>query len=349
MKRPTTQIAFFVVLFLATCSSAQKYTVTDLGVFGGDISYATAINDSGQVVGASYINKATAVDHAFVWSATTGLQDLGTLGGYNSRAMGINNAGQVVGCADVSLNDRVPSHAFLWTQSGGMQDLGSLGGGSCAFAINDAGQVVGYSTVNTNFDQHAFLWTAASGMQDLGVPVSSETFAASINDSGMVVGTYYESVGGTHAFLWTQAGGIEDLGSLGVQEVSAGSINDLGQVVGSSEVPPGRSDLYAGFVWTASRKMVRLPSPYPNNDATASAINATGEIAGFSLNPKIEQRATVWLTPSNVHDLNEFAPSSPLILEMASGLNNLGQIVGVGTDKKNSAITHAYVATPTGK
>jgi probable HAF family extracellular repeat protein len=350
MKIPSALLR--VVAFLILCSAisgAQTYTVTDLGTIGGNLSYASAVNDSGQVVGSSYITKQNAIYHAFIWTAATGLQDLGTLGGNNSYALAINNAGQVVGCADVSPSIFIPGHAFLWTQATGMQDLGTLGGGSCALGINDAGQVVGLSTVSTNVDNHAFIWSAPTGMQDLGVPVSSNTFAASINNSGTVVGTYYSSTGGNHAFLWTQSGGVQDLGNLGIQEASAGGINDFGEAVGSSEVLPGSADLYAGFRWTTSGGLKRLPSPYPKSDATASAVSATGEIVGFALNSKIQQRATVWLTPSNVHDLNSLTVNSPMILVMAKGVNNVGQLVGVGRNKTNAALAHAFLATPTGK
>jgi probable HAF family extracellular repeat protein len=348
MKR-TLPLIILTVFFLATISAAQTYTVTDLGTIGGNISYASGVNNAGQVVGSSYTSNKNAIDHGFIWTASTGLQDLGTLGGNNSYANAINNAGQVVGCSDISTNNTIPGHAFLWTQSGGMQDLGTLGNGSCATGINDAGQVIGVFAVNSNSDNHAFIWSASTGMVDLGVPVSSNTYAASINSSGMVVGTYYSSTGGNHGFLWTQAGGVQDLGNLGVQEVGGGGINDFGEVVGQSEVLPGSADLYASFRWTATGAMKRLPSPYPKSDAGASAINASGEIVGFALNSKILPRATVWLTSTSVHDLNTLTKNSPLILERASALNSVGQIVGVGMIKNNPALSHAYLATPTGK
>ncbi len=349
MKRPTAFSHLLAIMILATFSAAQKYTVTDLGTIGGNLSYATGVNNAGQVVGSSYISKQNGIYHGFIWTAASGLQDLGTLGGNNSYANAINNAGQVVGCSDISTNNTIPGHAFLWTQAGGMQDLGTLGNGSCATGINGAGEVIGIFTVNTNSDNHAFIWSGSTGMVDLGVPVSSNTYAASINSSGMVVGTYYSSTGGNHGFLWTQAGGVQDLGSLGVQEVSGGGINDFGEVVGESEVPPGSADLYAGFRWTTTGGMRRLPSPYPKSDAGASAINAGGEIVGSALNSKILPRATVWLTPTSVHDLNTLTVNSPLILERASALNSMGQIVGVGMLKNNPALSHAYLATPTAK
>jgi probable HAF family extracellular repeat protein len=60
----------------------------------------------------------------------------------------INDSGEVVGW-----NFPPPGgnayQAFIWTPTGGTQDIGNLGGnyGAQAFAINDAGQVVGSSTI----------------------------------------------------------------------------------------------------------------------------------------------------------------------------------------------------------
>ncbi len=51
-----------------------------LGGLGGGTAHASAINDSGQVVGESSL--ANGAIHAFRWSATGGMQDLGSpLGG----------------------------------------------------------------------------------------------------------------------------------------------------------------------------------------------------------------------------------------------------------------------------
>src|SRR5688572_21563339 len=74
------------------------YTVTDLGTFGGTISYAQALNEAGQVVGYAY-TAGNAGAHAFVWDSAGGMTDLGTLGGFESLPQAINEAGQVVGYA----------------------------------------------------------------------------------------------------------------------------------------------------------------------------------------------------------------------------------------------------------
>jgi probable HAF family extracellular repeat protein len=51
--------------------------MTDLGNLGGDFSEATAVNDSGEVVGDSLL--ADGQDDAFVWTAAGGMQDLNDL------------------------------------------------------------------------------------------------------------------------------------------------------------------------------------------------------------------------------------------------------------------------------
>ncbi|MGC4060901.1 MAG: hypothetical protein QM749_08630 [Aquabacterium sp.] len=114
---------------------AFKYdgtTLTDLGVLpGGRSSYANAVNDAGQVAGASsttddYSDEKT---HAFITSPT-GLVDLGLLAGdEQSSAKGLNNLGQVVGYSrkwtSVVTPDGVTSlldsRAFIYSSAGGMQ------------------------------------------------------------------------------------------------------------------------------------------------------------------------------------------------------------------------------------
>ena len=80
------------------------YTITDLGTFGGDISYAQAINEAGQVIGYAY-TAGNAAAHAFVWDSIGGITDLGTLGGSESHPLALNEAGLVAGYASTAGND----------------------------------------------------------------------------------------------------------------------------------------------------------------------------------------------------------------------------------------------------
>jgi probable HAF family extracellular repeat protein len=67
----------------------------DLGTLGGSISYATAINDFGHVVGASQIVGDIWARQAFLWTPTKGMIGLGTPNGSSSFANAVNNRDQV--------------------------------------------------------------------------------------------------------------------------------------------------------------------------------------------------------------------------------------------------------------
>lgn len=88
-------------------------------------------------------------------------------------------------------------------------DLGTLGGASSsANAINDTGQIVGWSYTSNGVD-HAFLWSSGN-MVDLNSlidPASGWTLegAGAITNLGWIVGTGRNAFGETHAYLLTPA------------------------------------------------------------------------------------------------------------------------------------------------
>jgi probable HAF family extracellular repeat protein len=163
-----------------------------LGTLGANDSYASGINEAGDVAGNGKIDSGQV--HAFLWTESDGMVDIGTLAtkATLSVAIGLNDAGQVVGYSGTQ-DDH--THAFLWTKAGGMLDLGYLAGNpqnvSHAEDINDAGQVVGYA--RTALAAHAMLWTAQAGMRDLnellvpGATTEELTDAPAINDRGQII------------------------------------------------------------------------------------------------------------------------------------------------------------------
>ena len=94
--------------------------------------------------------------------------------------------------------------------------------------MNEAGQVVGSSSLVPSGEIHAFSWTQAGRMIDLGT-LGGETRAVAVNAAGQVVGfSYWRDTHLEHAFSWTQEGSMVDLGGLGGFDTSAIGINDSG-------------------------------------------------------------------------------------------------------------------------
>src|SRR3984957_5293349 len=136
-------------------SSSDK-TLTDVGSLGGKINAACAINDAGQIVG--YSQDANGNLLAFISSRNQPIASLGTIDGAStSEAFGINNSGAAVGDSQSGSQNHRP---VLFSKNS-VQDIGlsvsheseALG---TAYAINDAGQIVGrHSAGNNAF--HAFV------------------------------------------------------------------------------------------------------------------------------------------------------------------------------------------------
>jgi probable HAF family extracellular repeat protein len=104
-----------------------------------------------------------------------------------------------VGASKTAQGDKL--HAFLW-EDGTMTDLGTLGTGeSYAWAINNRGQITGYSDTSKG-QTHAFLWEGGV-MTDLGTLGGKYSFAYAINDHGQVVGASYTTSRAEHACLWS--------------------------------------------------------------------------------------------------------------------------------------------------
>jgi probable HAF family extracellular repeat protein len=127
-------------------------------------------------------------------------------------------------------------HAFLY--DGSMHDLGTLPGlnDSFASAINNAGQVVGYSWLQVlGGSSHYRAWLYDGTLHDLGAPGLS--IALAINNAGTVVGGFYLPESEWHAFIYRN-GHVYDLNNL-LDDSSAGwslyqatGINASGQITG---------------------------------------------------------------------------------------------------------------------
>lgn len=155
----------------------------DLGTLGGRNSIAFALNNSQEVVGLA--DTVSGFYHAFLYNQGT-MYDLGTLGGNESRAHDINGKGQIVGSAAINVQNT--HHAFLFSE-GVMIDLGTLNSSpyatSAANAINNKGQIVGYSDSDQGPQAFVYQDGIMTGLGSLG---GFASHAFGINEQGEIVG-----------------------------------------------------------------------------------------------------------------------------------------------------------------
>ncbi len=319
----------------ASLGHAQTYRATNLGTIpsqGGTGVYATAINNSGQIVGYGLPIETSL--RPFLWQNGT-LSDLGTLGGSSGQAYGINNTGQIVGSSETTAG--TPT-ATLWA-NGMITNLGSPGGvlGSSASGINSSEQVVGTSNVGSNSCSNpadsAFIWISGV-ISSLDTSASVNSVATAINDSGEAVGYVQSSLvsacasqaalfaGGTTTILPQLPGG--DSSTLTV----ANAINEAGQIVGYTSTPDAADSTPTAVLWSTG-------SVTAVGSGEALGINNTGQIVGLIPVTNGDDAALWTAVGAKALDLNTLidpaTPIAPLILIRANAINDSGWIIAIGS------------------
>jgi probable HAF family extracellular repeat protein len=242
-----------------------------------------------------------------------------------------------------------------WT----IYDIGGLsqtfGGGSFAEAINDRGEVSGWSYAGQNVPfHHGFLWSNGE-IADLGVPQGN--FASNINalnNHGMLVGDtsgpphgasmvaiyqdgqwtipgmegsayavndhgvvagQYNVGNGAHAFM-LKDGLFFDLGTLGGAFSNAWAINDKGLIVGSSFTASGWPH---GFVWDGAMHDI---GTLGGSASSLYAINSHGVAAGYA--QAADNAIAIVYENGAIRPLS--VPGSTY--SVARGINDKGAVVG---------------------
>jgi probable HAF family extracellular repeat protein len=320
--------------FVLSVPAKVSYNVTDLGTLGGDDSIAYGINSLGTVVG-----EATTSSGDFYACLWNNCQITNLINRPSSVAGAINNSGQVVGFFEKPEENAI-RHAFL-SEGTTFTDLGTLGGtNSEAHALNDSGQVVGFS--QTKNGTEAFLWQNGT-MRGLGALGGSVSYAYGINNKGEIVGE--ASTGSQrHAFVWKN-NVMTDLETLGGTWSEAYSINESSQIVGSSELSDGT--WHAFFYQNESMQDL---GTLGGDISWATNLNNLGQIVGYSdmiagndLSDMTDYRACLWEN-GRIVDLNSLIDeNSDWVLYEARDINDLGQIVGLGSI---NGVSHAFLLSP---
>lgn len=200
---------------------------------------AYGINDSGLAVGyAQRGGQESTV--ALTWNRGQ-INILLDAPNYYSAAMAVNNAGQII----LSSVPNPTLHETGWIayleQNGSLKTLPSLGGWmTLPVAINDLGQVVGYSTLPGVNSSHAVLWQKGVATDLNPEDTGANSNAYGINNSGQIVGAVsYTKPDTWQAVLW-QNGVMSNLNDLIPQDpsitlVEGDSINDQGAILAKVE------------------------------------------------------------------------------------------------------------------
>ena len=254
-------------------------------------------------------------------STPTGLLNIFPNNGGNTHALFIGENGYIGGFYTKSLSGGVSGwHGAIWVRDPKdptryrETDLPFLPGGinskfsgAVPQAFNQLGQAAGYGE-NDQIGQHAVFWNndARHSIVDLGV------FAA-------------------------------DWSSLGF------AMNDAGQVVGESH-PPASS---RAILWNndAAHTAIELPLLPGDNYGSAHAINNFGQVLGTSSYATpgtwdvLSTRNVIWRDGGvfDVQSLLDPVTGAGWTIDYVAGMNNLGQIVGIGTNNGTSAV---FVMTP---
>lgn len=320
-----------------------RYKLIDLGTFGGptsgvstnflnDLVATQAISNDGTVAATADTSTPDPLcyfddcfyPHALQWKNGV-LTNLGTLpGGKNSSLEWISGNGLITGPSENGGTDPISSnpesHAVLWKR-GQISDLGTLEGGNVSgpFAVNNRGQVVGFST-NGTADPFSFWYGGLPGgtqtrafvsqnglMQDLGTLGGPDAGAFLVNERGQIGGISYTSstpnsnngslcgpnVPPQDPFLWEQ-GTMVDLGSLGGTCGYVNALNERGQLVGESTLAGNLA--YHPFLWDKrnSPPLTDLGT-FGGDNGLASWINNAGEIVGSAdLQGNVIHHAVLW-------------------------------------------------------
>jgi probable HAF family extracellular repeat protein len=249
----------------------ERGAMVDLGLLpagaepsasAGDTSIAYELNDGGEIVGAANVSNnfvyhgdmGNAAWHAILWSSREGrieMKDLGSFGAIRARAVAVNESGEVAGMiCSTGGSGKSFAHAVRWRR-GEVTELERLpiGWQSGANAIDDDGNVVGFSSGDSTRIHHAARWGGRSAaLTDLGQFADLRASTAfGTNRDGWVVGSAGASSGwgcfasiedtrGERAFI-VRDGPLVDLDTRVVDDVgwilqAARAIDDAGDIAG---------------------------------------------------------------------------------------------------------------------
>jgi probable HAF family extracellular repeat protein len=305
---------------------------------GWSLQQAVDVNDLGQIVGSGLIGGEV---HGFVltpvpepaWSAYLLAGLCGAL--FLRRARRQCRRAAAVGAFALAVSTPWPGSAASAAVEYTVTNLGTFGGSnSLAYALNNAGSVVGVARTTPGDVLQAFRTDAAGLIQPVApLAPGSHSVARAVNDGGQVAGHL-----NNRAFRADASGMMTSLGGLDGVESGAYGMNGLGQVVGYIGYPAPTEDdntTTRAFRTDAVGVMTKMGTLGGVN-SWALGINDAGLIVGYADDARGRQRAFRTDAAGVLHDLGTLGGPSG----RARAINAAGQTVGNADTAAGSS--HAF-------
>lgn len=217
----------------------------------------------------------------------------------------------------------------------GVTNLGTLNSDLTEpFAINNAGQITGYSVSGS---ETVYRWDEANGMQALwsssSLPYST---GAAINDGGVVAGAVGQNFATNTPVTWSSSNALTVLAPLSGAATNsfrqALGINNAGTTVGLAANTAGVNKIAR---WAANGSVTEISGFAANRNSVARDINNNDQIVGNSiLSTMFVQHGFIYSNGVLTDLASPFGGSR----SDAMAINDSGQVVGWGHDVDNNQL-----------
>jgi uncharacterized membrane protein len=321
----------------ASAGVTRQYSATDIGFLPGFANMTgAAIDIHGDVVGYAHRNPGPPDppdQNAFLYSQGS-LINLNSSFSY-SFTTGVNDNQEVIGLFD----DVGDNHAFYYLNGENHQLDVLYNGYTVASAINNVGQIVGYTSgYSLNgpsvHQQFAFLLQPNFTVVQLPAFRDAMVHPVAINNIGQIVGNVqYTDVHGNSVAAAVKMGpGATTFHLLKGLNYATG-MNSLGNIVGYAVTAAGDHG-----VLRAERTAINLGPVSP------TGINDHREIVGNGISTNATPVGEVYIK-GHWYDLNALVNPTLTALSItgATAINNMGQILATATDASGN--THTLILT----